>query len=459
MCIRRARLTQSYISYPSHVDFFSLGVKTTYFAMQEVMETNASYASTISKDFQAPNFAQLPPGIMTSAGFIQTPLSLQPLTTITSRTTTTMSANSPTQLQLQIGNNKSSTERGQQQKKATSRFLPQLSMPQPCPITNATPANVRAQVSITTRPNIQQHTGSSQATAKTNQKRVAQLQMPSLHMPLRPKLSTTSTVHHHTTKVSSSTQNQNASLTVAKSSLQISMPAQVEKSRPAIHQAINKNATQIQPRSADAALQMPQMQQQNVGPLSPERAGNGTALQQDNTSDSNTAASDTSQEMQTVEKIDDSVPQVQDTPSMTSGSKESDSHNSDEITEASRTEGSSVFNATDVRIQQPLTPTQQDTMANESAVNMTTTSTTTANSVDMQADPPITTYTDPTFTSFNQAPPQQMDTADSAMYPFNTTSSQDPTSDAAGNGYAMYGTEMYQQHNQQVQMVLNTHVL
>ena len=403
------------------------------------METNASYASNNSKDFQAPNFEHHP-GVMTSAGFTQTPLSLQPPTIANTGST----VNSPAQQQQQAGNN-TNTQRGQQKK--TSRFLlemPQLSMPRPRPITSTTPANPRAQVSIT-RPNIQQqqHTASSQAMAKTDQKRVTQLQMPSLHMPSKPKLPTTSAIHH-TTKAPSSNQSHNTSLTVSKPSLQVSMPAQGVQSRPTIHQAMNKNATQTQAGSANAVLHMPQTQQQHVGPLSPEMVGNGVASQQDDASDSNTTATNTSQEMQAVEKSNASET-PQDTPSVFS---EGESLNSDHITEASRGVGSSVFSATDVQIQQPLqltTPIQQATTTSASAVNANTTSVTVANTVEM-ADLPITTYSDPTFTSFNQAP-QQMDTTSSA----STNSSQDPT--AAAGVYSMYGAEMYQQPNQQMQMV------
>ena len=400
--------------------------------MQDVTAMEIS-ATTVS-NFQALNFEH-PPGIMTSAGFVQTPLSLHAPTTAT--------ANSQPQQQQQVGNN-TTTQEGQQKKKA-SRFLlemPQLSVPRPRPVTNTTPANPRAQVSIT-RPNIeqpQQHTASPQATAKTNQRRVAQLQMPSLHTPLRPKPPTTS--HHAATTAMSSNQGQSTSLTVSKPSLQISMPAQVEQSRPAIYQAMNKNTTHVQspPGSANA---VPHTQQQPVGPLSPETVENGlVASQQDDASDSNTTATNTSQEMQI-----GNASEPQDIPSVTSVNKEGESLGSDEITEVSRGEGTSgpVFSATDVQIQQPLqltTLTQQAAMASASAVNTTTTA---ADTVEM-ADPPTTTYADPTFTTFNQAA-QQMDTT-------NTTSSQDPiTTSAASDGYSMYGAEVYQQPSQQMQMV------
>ena len=413
------------------------------------METSASYGSTISKDFQAPN-VEHPPGITTSARSIQTPISLQPPTT----PNTSAAVNNSTHHQQQTGND-SNTQRGQQKKKG-SRFLlemPQLNMPRPRPITSTTLANARPQVT-TTRPNTQQQqkTASSQATAKTSQRRVVQLEMPSIHTPSRPKPPATSTVHH-ATKVSGPSEIHNTPLTVSAPSLQISMPAQVEHSGPMTHQVMNKNDTQSQPGSANSALHAPQSQQQHVGPLSPEMVANGVvASQQDDVSDSSTTATNTSQEMQVIEKNNASTPQ--DTPSVTSVSKEGEILNSDEITETSGAEESSVFSATDVQTQQPLqqtTPTHQPATASESAVGMTNTSTTStmpcmtaANTVEM-ADPPITTYTDPTF---NQVP-QQMDTTNSASYP----SSQDPMAAASG-GYTMYGAEMYQQPNQQMQMVI-----
>ncbi len=407
--------------------------------MQDVaaMEINAN---SISKDFQAPNFEHLP-GIN---GFVQTPLSLQAPTIANTGTTV---VDSPSQQQQQVGN----PQRGQQRKKA-SRFLlemPQLSMPRPRPVTSTTPANPRAQVSIT-RPNMeqhsqqQQHTASPQATAKTNQRRVAQLQMPSIRTPSRPKLPTTSTVHvvhHAATTVTSPNQSQNTSLNVSKPSLQISMPAQVEPSRTVVHQAVKKNAihVQSQPGPANAA---PHTQQQHVGPLSPETVGNGVVASEH---DANTTATNTSQEMQM-----NNTSMSQDTPNLTSVNKEGESLSSDEITEANRgEEGASVFTATDVQIQQPLlltTPTQQAATASASDVNTNTTSSMTADNTVEMADPPITTYADPTFTSFNQAA-QQMDTT-------STTSSQDPIATTANNsGYSMYGAEVYQQPSQQMQMV------
>ena len=403
------------------------------------METNASYASTASKDFQAPNFEN-PPSIMTSAGVVQTscPFSLPPF---------------PIQLltfqlqqQQQAGSN-TSTPRGQQKK--TSRFLleiPQLSKPRPRPVTNTTPANQRAQVSIT-RPNIQQHTAPSVGNTNTNQRRVTQLQMPSLHTPSRPKLPTTSSCTiHHTTKASmSDPQSQNTPLTVSKPSLQVRMPAQVELPRSIAHQAMNKNTAQTQPGS-NALQHVLQSQQQHTS-SSPEMVGNEVASQQDGATDSDTPASNTSQEMQAVEKNNASKT-PQDTPNMSSVDKESENHNSDQITEASRGEEWSVFNTTDVQIQQPLsstTPTQQSTVASASAVS-TITASTAANAVEM-ANPRITTYSDPTFTSFNQEP-QQMDTTNSA----SNITSQDPAA-AAGGVYSMYGAEIYQQPNQQMQMV------
>jgi hypothetical protein len=411
-------------------------IKSTCYVMQDVaaMEINAN---TVSKDFQAPNFEH-PPGIN---GFVQTPLSLQAPTIANTGTT----VDSPSQQQQQVGN----TQRGQQRKKA-SRFLlemPQLSMPRPRPVTSTIPANPRPQVLIT-RPNMeqqqqQQYTASPQATAKTNQRRVAQLQMPSLRTPSRPKLPTTSTVvHHAATTVTGSNQSQNTSLNVSKPSLQISMPAQVEPSRTMVHQALKKNAihVQSQPGPANAA---PHTQQQHVGSLSPETVGNGVVASEH---DANTTATNTSQEMQM-----NNASMPQDTPNLTSVNKEDESLSSDEITEANRgEEGASVFSATDVQIQQPLqltTPTQQAPTASASGVNTNTTSSMTADNTVEMADPPITTYADLTFTSFNQAA-QEMDTT-------STTSSQDPIATATANtsGYPMYGAEVYQQPNQQMQMV------
>ena len=410
--------------------------------MQDVGATEIN-ANTISKDFQAPNFEH-PPGIMTSAGFIQTPLSLQSPTFANTSTT----ANNSTQQQQQVVNN-TSTQRGQQKKKA-SRFLlemPQLSMPRPRPVTNTTPANPQAQVSIT-RLNFeqpQQHTASPQATAKTTQRRVAQLQMPSLHTPSRPKPPVTSALIHHAATipvVTSSNQGQNTSLTVSKPSLQISMPAQIEQSKPMIHQAMNKNATHVQspPGSANAAPHTPQ---QPVGRLSPERVENGiVASQQEDASDSNTIATNTSQEMQI-----GTASEPQNTPSVINVNIEGKSLGSDEINEANRAKGSSdsVFSATDVQIQQPLqptAPTQQAATATASDMNTTTIA---VDTMEM-ADPPITTYANPTITTFNQAD-QQMDTA-------STTSSLDPiATSAASEGYSMYGAEVYQQPSQQMQMV------
>ena len=402
------------------------------------MEINAN---TISKDFQAPNFEH-PPGLMTSAGFVPMPLSLQSPTFANTSTT----ANNSTQQQQLVANN-TTTQRGQQKKKA-SRFLlemPQLSMPRPRPVTNSTPANLQAQLSIT-RLNFeqpQQHTVSPQSTAKTNQRRVAQLQMPSLHTPSRPKpLATSASVHHAATIVTSSNQGQNTSLTVSKPSLQRSMPAQAEQSRPTIHQAMNKNATHVQspPGSANAA---PHTSQQPVGPLSPKTVENDiVASQQDDASDSNTNTTNMSQEMQI-----GTASEPQNTSSVINVNIEGESLGSDEINEANRAKGSSdpVFSATDVQIQQPLqptTPTQQAATATASDMNTTTIA---VDTVEM-ADPPITTYADPTITTFNQAA-QQMDTA-------STTSSQDPVAtSAASEGYSMYGAEVYQQPSQQMQMV------
>ena len=408
--------------------------------MQDVaaMEINAN---TISKDFQVPNF-EYPPGLMTSAGFVPTPLSLQSPTFANTSTT----ANNSTQQQQQVVNN-TSTQRGQQKRKA-SRFwleMPQLSMPRPRPVTNTTPANPQAQVSII-RPNIEQpkqHTASLQATAKINQRRVAQLQMPSLHTPSRPKPPMTSAVvYHAATIVTSSNQGQNTSLTVSKPSLQISMPAQVEQSRPTIHQAMNKNATHVQspPESANAASHT---LQQPIGPLSLETVENDiVASQQDDASDSNTTTTNMSQEMQI-----GNASEPQDTPSVTSVNKKGESLGSDEITETNRAKGSlgSIFSTTDVQIQQPLQPTtpiQQAATASASDINTTTIAVDTMK----MADPPIITYTDPTITTFNQAA-QQMDTT-------STTNSQDPVAtSAASEGYSMYGAEVYQQPSQQMQMV------
>lgn len=390
------------------------------------METNDSYASAVSKDFQAPNFEN-PPGVMTSAGFIQTPLSLQPPNT---------TANLPTQ---EAGSN-ATTPRGQQKK--ASRFLlemPQLSMPRPRPVTNTTPANPRAQVTIT-RP-----TSLSQVVASTNQRRVAQLQMPSLHTPSRPKLPTTSTIHH-TAIGSTSSHIYNTSLTVSKPSLQISKPAQVELTRPMTHQATNKNITETQ-QGSNAMLCMPQLQQQQTGSPSTEMVENEVASQQNGVTDSNATATDMPQEMQAGDK-NNASDMHQDASNVSNINKEGESLNGDDIMGTSRGEESSVFNAADVQIQQPLTstaPVQQAITTSMIALNTNTASMIEANAMEM-ADPSITSYSGPTFTGFNEAP-QQMDTTNS-----DSNSSQDPAATAEGV-YSMYGAEMYQQPNPQMQMV------
>ena len=414
--------------------FFDMCYKCTRFVMQDVaaMETNASCANTVSNNFQAPHFEN--PAIATSAGLnIQTPLSLQPRNIANAGT----SINSAThQQQLQQAN----TQRGQQTK--VSRFLlemPQLSIPCSRPVTNTTPATPRAQISIT-RPSVQQHSASSQA--NTKQRRVVtQLQMPSLalHTPSRPKLPTTST--SHSTMVSTPNQNHGTSRTAtSKPSLQIRMPSQIELSRPMpVHQATNKIATHTQSGS-NALLHVPRSQQQHIGSInssSAEKAGNGVNSQQDGATDSNTSDTNTSQEMQAVEKNNASG-MPQDTLKVSSVNKEAENLNTDHIARASREDESSVFNAPDVQIQQPLpltTPTQQ-------AMSDVSTASTSNNVVEM-ADPPIATYSDPTFTGFNQAP-QEMDATNST--------SQEPT-----EVYSMYGGELYQQPQEQMQMV-NLHI-
>ncbi|MCG8626424.1 MAG: hypothetical protein MJE68_31050 [Proteobacteria bacterium] len=174
--------------------------------------------------------------------------------------------------------------------------------------------------------------------------------------------------------------------------------------------------------------------------MSPETVENGiVASQQDDASDSNTTTTNMSQEMQI-----GTASEPQDTPSVISVNKEGENLGSDEITETNRAKGS-VFSATDVQIQQPLqltAPTQQAATASASDMNTTTIAVDTMEI----ADPPITTYADPTITTFNQAA-QQMDTT-------STTSSQDPiATSAASEGYSMYGSEVYQQPSQQMQMV------
>ena len=390
------------------------------------METDASTINTTSSDSEFHNS----PGITTSASSI-----LFPQPHITPNTGTTVDCATHQQQQT---SSKITTHSGQQKK--ASQFLlemPRLSIPRPRPVTNTSPANSRAlQVLsvLSTRPSSQQEVASSQFLANTHPRRVAQLTMPSLHTPLRQRLLTTST--SRSTSVSTITHNPSTALaaTFKPASLQLRPSTQVELPRPTSIQETKGNTTHALPES-NVQLKLPQLEQ--VGAPACDEAGNESVFQQDgpSDSDSNTTAINTSQEMQAIEKNSASE-MPQDSPSVPSISGGGEGLKGDQHTKegSGDSEESSVFKAADVQILQPLpltTPTQQ--AATASAMEMT--------------DPPITTYTDPTFSNLNSTT-QAMDTTNSSV------NQQDPS--AFGNVYSVYGGHMYEQPDQQMQMVSST---